>query len=220
LEESGLNGAFRAAEFLSDGLHGFFMDIVRQDHCSLTGGQAVECLSQGSEATGLVHRIPWGGGVGVGSVKGLGRGYLPPSLTQMVGRRISRQCKKPCGDRSSIFETLAMLEAFQENFLHKLLNDARLASQPAVEKGEDGTLEAGHEVGKRLLMAPFQKGHPVFGRFPAWERNGLGHLGAPDLNLNEGMPRRWRAASSWAWSKLVRKPARVRSCSSWVGACP
>ena len=139
------------------------VDVVGEDHGPLAGGQPLQGPAKGLDPPALVHGLPGGWLVGVRCVKGLGRGYLPPSSTQMVGRRISRQRKKPGGHRPALLETLTMLEALEENLLGQLLDDPGLALEAAVQEGEEGALEAGHEVGQGFLPARLQLGHPVFG---------------------------------------------------------
>jgi hypothetical protein len=73
--------------------------------------------------------------MGVRCVKGLGRGYLSPSSTEVVGRRISRQCKKPGGDGSALLKPLAVLKALEKHLLRQLLHHPGLALEAAVEEG-------------------------------------------------------------------------------------
>jgi hypothetical protein len=101
--------------------------------------------------------------MGIRRVKGLGRGYLPSSSTQVVRRRISPQRKKPGGHRAALFEALAMLEALEKNLLRQFLDHAGFPPETAVQEGEKGALEAGHEMGEGLLPPGLQLGHPVLG---------------------------------------------------------
>jgi hypothetical protein len=102
--------------------------------------------------------------MGIRCVKGLGRGYLPSSSTQVVRRRISRQRKKPGGHRTAILETLAVLEAFEEHLLGQFLDHPGFSQETAMQEGEEGPLEPGHEMGEGLFPSGLQLGHPVFGR--------------------------------------------------------
>jgi hypothetical protein len=81
----------------------------------------------------------------------------------MVGRRISRQRKKPGGHGPALLEALAVLEAFEENLLGQLLDDPGLALEAPVEEGEEGPFEAGHEMGQGLFPPGLELGHPVLG---------------------------------------------------------
>jgi hypothetical protein len=99
--------------------------------------------------------------VGIRCVKGLGRGYLPSSSTQVVGRRISRQSKKPGGHGTALLKPLAMLEALEENLLGQLLHHPGLPLEAAVQEGQEGSLEPGHEVGQGFFLSGLQARHPV-----------------------------------------------------------
>jgi hypothetical protein len=54
----------------------------------------------------------------------------------VVGRRISRQGKKPGGHRPTVLEPLAVLEALEEDFLRQFLDDTGLALEAPVQERE------------------------------------------------------------------------------------
>jgi hypothetical protein len=83
----------------------------------------------------------------------------------MVGRRISRQRKKPRGHWPTFLKPLAMLETLEENFLGQFLDHTGFPLETPVQEGEQGSFEAGHEMGQGFLLAGLELGHPEFWRF-------------------------------------------------------
>jgi hypothetical protein len=59
-----------------------------------------------------------------------------------------------------------VLEALEEHLLGQFLDHPCFPQEAAVQKGKEGSLEPGHEMGEGLFSPGLQLGHPVFrGRF-------------------------------------------------------